>query len=339
MNKKYQVFISSTYDDLVEERKGVEQSIIRAGDIPVGMEAFPAADEEQFEFIKSVIDQCDYYILIVAGRYGSIAEDGLSYTEKEFRYAVEQKIPVLFMLRAEIDKLPADKTARDGKTRKKLNDFIDLVSKDRIRKTWSTIDGLKLLTRESLDHSKATKPRPGWVRGDLAATPELLKQITELTAERDKLVRDSKSVSPVQLPPNYRLEKEFDLGVTGYRIVDEGYGEAFVDCQTILTVSARDLFGFVAPNMRGPLIHNEVNRRMAIFALGGKEATITNSKSVTIENSDFHDVLLHWEALGLIKTKREKTAKDNNADFSELTDDGTKLMLAIRLSLPNKEDA
>ncbi|QLQ19617.1 MAG: DUF4062 domain-containing protein [Exiguobacterium profundum] len=66
MNKKFQVFISSTYEDLIEERKSVEETIIRSGDIPVGMEAFPAADDEQFEFIKTIIDACDYYVLIIA---------------------------------------------------------------------------------------------------------------------------------------------------------------------------------------------------------------------------------------------------------------------------------
>jgi hypothetical protein len=79
-DKRYQVFISSTYEDLKEERRAVEQTIIRAGDFPVGMEAFPAADEEQFEFIKTIISQCDYYVLIVAGRYGTLAPDVKSYT-------------------------------------------------------------------------------------------------------------------------------------------------------------------------------------------------------------------------------------------------------------------
>ena len=59
------------------------------------MEMFPAADSEQFEYIKTILNESDYYVLVVAGRYGSIAEDGDSYTEKEFNYAVEQGIPIL----------------------------------------------------------------------------------------------------------------------------------------------------------------------------------------------------------------------------------------------------
>ena len=63
-------------------------------------------DEEQFAFIKTVIDDCDYYILIVANRYGSLASDGLSYTEKEYDYAVSKKIPVLSFLHKDLVRYP-----------------------------------------------------------------------------------------------------------------------------------------------------------------------------------------------------------------------------------------
>lgn len=51
-NRKYQVFISSTYSDLVEERKKVLDVLLMADCIPAGMEAFVATDVEQFEVIK-----------------------------------------------------------------------------------------------------------------------------------------------------------------------------------------------------------------------------------------------------------------------------------------------
>ncbi|MGV4033752.1 DUF4062 domain-containing protein [Citrobacter freundii] len=82
MDKRYQVFVSSTFTDLEEERKHVIQTLMEMDCIPAGMELFPAIDEGQWEFIKKVIDDCDYYLLIIGGRYGSVAEDGLSYTEK-----------------------------------------------------------------------------------------------------------------------------------------------------------------------------------------------------------------------------------------------------------------
>jgi hypothetical protein len=187
MTKKYQVFISSTYTDLVEERRAVEETIIRAGDIPVGMEAFPAADDEQFEFIKTVIDQCDYYVLIIAGRYGSLAPDGMSYTEKEYHYAVEQRVPVLFMLREDRGSLPQEKCEADAKKREKLDAFIETASTGRLHKGWSNPDALKLGVREALDHAKATKVRPGWIRGGQGADVETLNKLVSLQAENESL--------------------------------------------------------------------------------------------------------------------------------------------------------
>ena len=91
MDKRYQVFISSTYSDLKEERSRVMKSIMDMDCIPAGMELFPAVDEEQFEFIKRIIDDSDYYILIIGGRYGSMTENGISYTEMEFDYAMSKR--------------------------------------------------------------------------------------------------------------------------------------------------------------------------------------------------------------------------------------------------------
>ncbi|MGY4317566.1 DUF4062 domain-containing protein [Bradyrhizobium sp. JR3.5] len=81
MQKKYQVFISSTFKDLSEERQQTMKSVLDMGHIPSGMEVFPAADVEQFEYIKKIIDECDYYVLIVAARYGSLDDAGMSFTE------------------------------------------------------------------------------------------------------------------------------------------------------------------------------------------------------------------------------------------------------------------
>src|SRR4051794_3981034 len=92
MQRKFQVFVSSTYADLIEARQDALKSILDLGHIPSGMEGFYAADEDKFEYIKKIIDECDYYVLILAGRYGSTDKSGTSYTEKEYEYAVSKGI-------------------------------------------------------------------------------------------------------------------------------------------------------------------------------------------------------------------------------------------------------
>jgi Domain of unknown function (DUF4062) len=82
VTKKYQIFVSSTYTDLKDFRDVVIKAILEMGHIPVGMEMFSAADEEQWAVIRRNIEQTDYYIVIAANRYGSRTPDGISYTEK-----------------------------------------------------------------------------------------------------------------------------------------------------------------------------------------------------------------------------------------------------------------
>ena len=103
LKKKCQIFISSTYSDLVEERKYVLDAILNMHQFPIGMEQFSSDDVEQWEVIKEAIDTSDYYILIVGKRYGSViasGEDaGISYTEKEFRYAKSKGVPILAFIK------------------------------------------------------------------------------------------------------------------------------------------------------------------------------------------------------------------------------------------------
>ena len=201
-DKRYSIFISSTFEDLKAEHQAVQDAVISAGDFPVQMESFPAADEDQFDFIKALIDKCDYYVLIVAGRYGAITDDGMSYTEKEYRYAVSKGIPVLVMLHGNRGSIPANKSEDSAEGKMRLAAFVATVEKSRLRKTWTTSDGLKLAVREALEHAKATKPAVGWVRGDAIASMEALEELNEVRKENAKF-RDAIGSLEIELalPP------------------------------------------------------------------------------------------------------------------------------------------
>jgi Domain of unknown function (DUF4062) len=199
---RYSIFISSTFEDLKAERQAVQDVVISAGDFPVQMESFPAADEDQFDFIKALIDKCDYYVLIVAGRYGNPSEDGMSYTEKEYRYAVYKNIPILVMLHGDRGSIPARMSEDTTEGKKRLDAFVTEVEKNRLRKTWKTPDALKLAVREALDYVKATKPAVGWVRGDALASVEALEELNEVRKENAKF-RDAIGSLEIELalPP------------------------------------------------------------------------------------------------------------------------------------------
>ena len=83
MDKRFQFFISSTFADLRDERQAVLKAVLELNQMPAGMELFPASDDTAWQLIRDVIDASDYYLLVIGGRYGSVDEAGLGYTEKE----------------------------------------------------------------------------------------------------------------------------------------------------------------------------------------------------------------------------------------------------------------
>ena len=164
MDKKYQVFVSSTYEDLQEERKAVIEALLQMNCFPVGMEYFNAADDSQWDVITSLIDECDYYVLIVAGRYGSIDEaTGISYTQKEYEYAVKKGVPAISFIYKDIKLLPNGKVENEPDTLKKLEDFKKKISK-KLWQTWDNKDSLASAVVLSLNKLIKSKPRTGWVR-------------------------------------------------------------------------------------------------------------------------------------------------------------------------------
>ncbi len=93
------------------------------------MELFPSADEETWEFIKRQIADVDYYVVVIAGRYGSTAADGISFTEKEYDYAREIDKPILAFVHANRRKLPRDQTEEDPEKNRRLTAFIEKVQR------------------------------------------------------------------------------------------------------------------------------------------------------------------------------------------------------------------
>lgn len=333
MSKKYQVFISSTYVDLVEERKAVEETIIRAGDIPVGMEAFPAADDEQFEFIKTIIDQCDYYVLIIAGRYGSLAADGLSYTEKEYHYAVEQGVPVLVMLHGSRETLPQEHCERDLEGRELLEAFVSTVSTGRIRKEWTTTDGLKLAVREALDHAKATKARPGWVRGGETASVEALSKLVELQDENAMLKEQiEKKSESFQLPEGVAdLETSFVLNGS-YTIPARAPYTMGRDNQTAgLQTSYGEVFELIAPHLLTQKLDVEVNRIMFGSLWAKHHGEGGDERDFSTEDHIFQTLKVQFAALGLVSVEGTETSKGRPVLTWELTEAGKREMFSRRV--------
>ena len=118
------VFVSSTYEDLREERSEVQKTLLKSHCFPIGMELFPSARDDTWDFIKRSIAGCDYYIVFIAGRYGTADPDGVSFTEREYDYARQIGKPVLAFVHGNPGSIPRDKLDLEPEKRAKLDAFI-----------------------------------------------------------------------------------------------------------------------------------------------------------------------------------------------------------------------
>lgn len=189
MNKKYQVFVSSTYEDLKEERKAISQALLECGCIPAGMEIFPASNKKSWDIIKKVIDESDYYLLVIAGKYGSTKKNtsgkSVGYTEMEYNYAKKNKKPIIAFIHNDVDNIVSKKVESTEEGKKMLDNFRNKVKNSHIQVSfWKDTTTLISAIKTAIQELVKSSPSAGWVRvSDLE--PELLdneyKQKIEVT--------------------------------------------------------------------------------------------------------------------------------------------------------------
>lgn len=193
MEKKYQIFISSTYKDLMEERRKVQDTILSMNHFPVGMELFSAEDDEQWEVIKRTIDTSDYYVLIIGHRYGSVIKSGedagISYTEKEFRYALSIGLPVHVFLISEEAMVRAADVETDPEKKRRLDLFKQEAATGRTVEWWINKEDLAAKVMNSLYKKFSGSTRPGWIRGSAIDMEKTLQEMTSLS-ERNRALEE-----------------------------------------------------------------------------------------------------------------------------------------------------
>ena len=331
MDKRYQVFISSTYSDLQQERSKVMQTIMSLNCIPAGMELFPASNDEQFEFIKRVIDDCDYYVLIVGGRYGSLSEEGISYTEKEFEYAKAKGLPILAFLHNDLDSIPLGKSEKDPKKREMLNSFREKVSTGRLIQFWTNPEELAGKVATSLSMAIFQYPAIGWVRANLQSTAESLQQENELRKEitglkdyvsklEGKLAENDSLKDLASLDDNVIIRLQHTKwSPTIHMDVTKNYN---------LEISWGEIFESFAPRLMGN--PNELLAKKYFEEVLGEKVEEISSGTISVNKEDFDTVKIQFIALKLINVAYLQATNGGMGLFWQLTSRGKTLMINRR---------
>ncbi len=350
MEKRYQVFVSSTFLDLQEERQEVMQALLELDCIPSGMELFPAANEDQWSLIKKVIDDCDYYIVVLAGRYGSVGPDGFSYTEMEYRYATEIGKPVIGFVHREPDSLAAGRCEQTEAGREKLTAFRDLAQQKMCR-FWTSPADLGSQVSRSLIKLIKSHPAIGWVRGDQVPNEGAIEEMLTLRRRIEELEQEIQSARVTEPKGAAELAKGTDEFVIYYTFTAsptqwEHDGNGY---SASLPVEWDDIFFSLSPYMideaKDSTLIQALNAMLKEYAIEkfkeNEDIKGLNLINFNISPDDYQTIKVQLRALGLITQSTKNRSVKDTATYWTLTPYGDTVMTRLRaISRPplKKED-
>ncbi len=304
MEKRYQVFISSTYKDLQEERREVMQALLELDCIPAGMELFPASSEDQWSLIKRVIDDCDYYLLIIAGRYGDVNDKGVSYTEMEFEYALSIEKPIIAFLHKNPDKIESGKTEQTTKGKRLLEEFRNKAKKKLVR-FWETPVELGSVVSRSMVSLIKNFPAEGWVKASSIVDEKSIKEISRLQNE-NKLLREQLDTLKTQAPPGTeKLQQgEDSFSIEFYPVNWSSHS----DEKPFFTIEVtwNEVYSAVAPHLLGESSEFDMENLLEelVNELVRKKTGHYDFYNITKES--FGQIKVQLKALGLIQLSSKK---------------------------------
>lgn len=312
--------------------------------MPAGMELFPASNEDQWSLIKRVIDDCDYYILIIGGRYGSCNSEGISYTEQEFRYALETNKPIISFLHRNPGGIINSKSEKNVENKPKLEKFKKL-AQTKMVKYWTSPEDLGSVVSRSMIQLIKNFPAIGWIKADNLTTAESTKEILDLKKKLESLQIKLKNQSIMPPPGTQSLaqgEEFIDLILSYEASKKDNYYKSYSFEQECI-VTWNGLFQAISPYLIIEGTENKMIEAIIVY-LKNKfkdniDGFLTNkglegAKRFKLIANEFQTIKIQFKALGLIsQSEKNRSVKDRNTYWT-LTEYGEYIMTQL-IAIPS----
>jgi hypothetical protein len=330
VERRYQVFVSSTYTDLQDERHEIIQALLELDCIPSGMELFPATNESAWELIKGIIDDTDYYCLVVGGRYGSVDSTGVGYTEKEYDYAMSIGKPMMAFLHREPGQITIAKseTTDDGKVR--LQHFRKKVEEAHHCKYWTSAEELGGQVSRSLINLKKMHPSDGWIPGKYAADEGLLIEVANLRARNAELMVE---IANQKADQEQQIAEGLSHGTEIYT--------AFVSCingseterrRVDAPVSWDSILKYVGPALLTECSEDEFYEKLKLCFFHTLQSSLPDIQyqSIVIPHIVVDQIKVQLRALGQMVPGLKRRAVADKKNYWKLTSLGETRLLSIQ---------
>lgn len=310
VEKRYQVFISTTYPDMQTARQAMMLPLMDMGMTPISMDLHIESSHSLMPVAQRMIDDCDYFIVLLGGRYGTLSPLGLSFPHREYIFAATKRKPVLALIHDQPHGLPesAREPSRDGQVRR--DDFARLLENKVLSYRWREESELSSLLATVMPEMVRQYPARGWTRADNGGggrdddVNALRARIDVLEKEREELL-GGRSMARDLARGSDRVALDYSCHVY------EGG-----DCK--LTMASRELdwdrvFACMAPLMLNPVAEPLMQKaleeyivRQALDDVIPRSPKAHAVRNVVLASHAFNQVKVHLRALGLIAKTLEK---------------------------------
>lgn len=314
------------------------------------MELFTAGNEQKWRLIQRVITECDYYVLVIGGKYGSVDPiTDLSYTEMEYDFAESIGKPIMAFVHGEPGKLKGEQLELDDDRREKLDAFRTKVEAGRIVRHWITGAELPGHVALALMETREHFPAEGWIRASHAMTAEQQTEIAELRARVAELTQEAESrrlTGGGDVEDLAQGEDEYAVSVRAYGYEEEDLdqdGERLPNANelvwdTWLTVTWNGIIQGIGPG----LLHEASEPELAKALEAWVRRTWNNtpdewpvgfgklSRPLVVSSGAIQDVLVQLFALGVISRGVRKRTVSDPKKYWALTSRGEDQMMKLR---------
>lgn len=332
-DKKYQVFVSSTFSDLQDARQEVMLALLSMGMIPTGMELFPTEQNNQWPMIQKVIAECDYYVVLVGGRYGSLSPMGLSYTHREYIYADTKKKPVITFMHDHPEMLPETERERTREGEVRFRDFSKLLQDKTTFRYWSSPKDLGDVVKKAMPQFVKQNPANGWVRAGQVTDLNTAREVQELRGRIQELEQEREEWVLGRRPAVETLAKGSDAVLLQYscNVYIKG------DCKVTMTearMTWNDVFAAIGPRLMNEApeatMREAVEELIAARALEDVQVSLPKAhavRNVVLSTHSFNQIKIHMRALGLIRKSSRKDPQGHT--WWQLTAHGDQTMTSL----------
>ena len=223
LDKRYQVFISSSGAEMQPERIILSQTLVGMGFFSWGLEQRTPLNTA---FARRQIDDCDYVMILLGSQYGEQSVSGVGYMHLEYIYAVTKQKPIIVFMHE--DPASRDPSLHDTKPelQEKFKEFRQLLQQEADQVfCYRTLRDLEMAVRLNMPQMLERYPVSGWVRPQ--NTQALHDEIDQLKAKVAQLERDggTREVDPFLSLPKVSMHEVFSFEYRMHAYQDGNFKE------------------------------------------------------------------------------------------------------------------